>query len=162
MNNSIEDIKKHLSYDPETGVFRWKIRRKGRRFDAPVGHLNAGGYLVARISGIDYYLHRIAMAFSYGEWPPSHTDHVNGDKSDNRLVNLRAVTPSVNGQNRRGAKKNNKHGLIGVSYFKQTGRYSAQIHINRKKIHLGYYATAELANSAYKKAKTKIHAGIPV
>jgi HNH endonuclease len=95
-----DQLKQRLRYDPDTGVFTWL---NGWRKGKPAGCKDAWGYLQIRISvkGIkkDYKAHRLVWLYLSGEWPPEEIDHINGDRSDNRLCNLRAATSSQNGMN---------------------------------------------------------------
>jgi hypothetical protein len=76
------------------------------------------------------------------------TDHINGDKLDNRKVNLRPCTTAQNVQNRSN-QSNNSSGFKGVSWSKKNNKWSAMININKKRTHLGYFKTAEEAAKVY-------------
>jgi hypothetical protein len=158
---SIDELRAALDYDPSTGRFTWKI--------SPTSFIKAGtpadcvcnprkpyiriAYKQARILA-----HRIAWAFVHGRWPEGQIDHINGNHSDNRIENLREVTQSVNCQNQRRAKRQNRTGLLGVSPSKW-GAYIAQINIRGERTYLGTFKTAEEAHQAYVKAKRAHHEG---
>lgn len=146
-----------LSYDRETGVFTWLVRR-GRTANAgsPAGHLN-GGRISIRVLGRLYFASRLAWLYETGEWPAQHIDHINGNPSDNSFKNLRDVPRTINMQNLRAAKRNSRLGLLGISM--KGSRYQAQICISGKAFHLGYFDTAEEASSAYITAKRDFHPG---
>lgn len=141
-----------LDYNSETGVLQWKNGREA-------GTLLSNGYRQVGVRGKCYKSHRVAWLLSTGEWPAEDIDHINGNRADNRIVNLRSVSRAINLQNRRKARKGSRSGLIGVSYHKQTGRYNAQIWAGGRNRSLGLFDTAEEAHVAYIDAKRQLHAG---
>jgi hypothetical protein len=136
----------YVSYDKETGRFSWLKSRKGVR--ASVGNINSNGYLSVCIKGKRYLGHRLAWYLSYGEWPPDTVDHIDGDRSNNRLVNLRLATRSQNQSNRR-AK--------GYSYHKRSRLYQARICVGGKETYLGWFKTPQEARKAYEDALPVYH-----
>ena len=149
---SVERLRQVLSYDPETGVVSWK--KNGR----PAGGRKTGpnGYLRVRVDGVLIRQHRAAWMIQTGEVPIGDIDHINGDGSDNRWSNLRLCSRSENKQNQ-GVSKRSTSGVTGVSYYSRHGRWQAQIQINYRQKHLGYFATKEEASEAYRKAKAALH-----
>lgn len=145
-------------YDAIDGVL---IRRvsvgNGGRFQEGeiVGSKNKQGYLVVSAHGVRLLAHRVAFAISYGEWPIGLIDHIDGNRLNNRLLNLRDVTPSENNQNQRRAHGNSASGLLGVS--PQRGRWKAEIKVDGKKVWLGAFGTAEEAHQSYMNAKRRLH-----
>lgn len=99
--------------------------------------------------------HQLAWLLSHDEWPPRNIDHIDMDRANNRLSNLRLATPSQNGANR-GRQKNNSSGLKGVAWNKGAKRWRAQIKANGKRRHLGYFDTAEEAHAAYQEAAASL------
>lgn len=86
-----------LAYDPATGVFTWRIRPSGRaRAGAPAGGLTSEGYLIIGYRGAHVLAHRLAWAFHTGRMPVGVMDHINGIRTDNRISNLREVSPAEN------------------------------------------------------------------
>src|SRR5262245_17454388 len=80
---SHEALVQALDYDFETGKFRWKIRRAGRRFDLDVGIAHNKGYIVIKLNSNRYLAHRLAWFYMYAQWPMDQIDHINSDKADN-------------------------------------------------------------------------------
>lgn len=111
-----ERLRKLLHYDPETGEFT-RLHDRGKRFKAGSvsGCLDhSTGYWRVRIDDCLYHGHRLAFLYMTGEWPKHEVDHMNGRRSDNRWSNLRDVASSVNQQNQRRARADNKCGDLGV------------------------------------------------
>ncbi|KPF66083.1 hypothetical protein IP84_16840 [beta proteobacterium AAP99] len=156
---TLDRLKQAVSYNPETGAFvRLLTRGCSKRGDV-LGWANRDGYLLAKVDGQEYMLHRLAWFYMYGAWPKHEIDHINGVRHDNRIVNLRDVTKSVNQQNRKGPQQGASSAYLGVSYFKETGRWRAQIKINGKKKSIGYFSTEEEAYTAYLEVKRQLHEG---
>ena len=97
------------------------------------------------------YMHREIMNTPYD----MDTDHINYNGLDNRKKNLRNATRSENNQNRRYAHKDNKLGIKGVRWHTQRKKFTAQIQVKKKKIHLGCFNVLGDADSAYRKAEEK-------
>ena len=95
--DSLRDV---LSYDPETGVFTWIANYHKSRIGKPAGSIAPHGYITIRALGTVYYAHRLAWFFVHGE-QPHIIDHINHDRSDNRIANLRNVDYVLNGLNQR-------------------------------------------------------------
>lgn len=117
------------------------------------------GYVSVSINGTKYLYHRLVYLLKTGSLPPKNydIDHINGDRSDNRFENLRAVTRSENNFNQRLASKNNKSGYLGVSLHRSSGLFRATIFVEYKQKCIGYFKTAEEAYTAYLKCKREIH-----
>lgn len=154
---SFEELNELLSYNPETGDFFWKRDvgkniKKGDRCGKPIPcHYSQIG-----IKGKVYYSHRLAWVLTYKEQPPQYIDHINGDKNDNRIANLRKATNSQNMTNR-GKNKTTESGLKGAYYHKKTGKYFSSICKDYKTIYLGIFDTKEEAHAAYCEAAKKLH-----
>lgn len=145
-----ERLRELVHYDPETGLMRWKVSR-GNRVPAGsiVGHKNVHGYWATRIGGKDYRVHRLVWFYVTGAFPKHLIDHIDGDRGNNRFENLRDVTHSANGQNKK-RSRNNTTGFLGVIFEPSTGTFRARISI-------GAFATAEEAHKAYLAAKRILH-----
>jgi|TARA_R110000803_G_scaffold17700_3_gene47644 hypothetical protein len=148
------DIKKYLRYDAETGKIFWKLN-KGSNGKAgnEAGGQNCG-YLRIKLNRKYYKTHRIAWLLTYGSWPKDQIDHINGNGLDNRLENLRAVSPNENSRNQK-LHKNNTSGTVGVYFNKIAQNYQASIKINGKKKHLGCFKNKEEAVAARAVANIK-------
>lgn len=145
-----EYLKSKFFYDASTGKFK-KIGS-----DAKVGFID-DGYTRIEIDRKTYYAHRLAWLYVYGKFPELHLDHINCDKSDNRIENLREVTRFQNLMNV-GRNKNNTSGLKNVYYHKPTGKWQVRVTIsgNRSK-YFGLFEDIELADLVAKEARSKYH-----
>lgn len=154
-----EQLKADWHYDPETGVFT-RVRSVGRHGCHKAGTVakarNSHGYSVIRIAGVLHGAHRLAWLYHFGEWPKV-IDHINGDKSDNRIANLRNVTQTENMQNLRSAPATSKSGLLGAHRFGRSKKWTARIRINGIGTRIGSFDTAEEAHAAYMAAKAIHH-----
>ena len=113
-----ETLKKYLTYDPETGVFKRKTNSGNAKIGDVAGGINGRGYIYIRINSVKYRAHRLAWLYIYGQFPENQIDHINRIQTDNRIANLRDVTQSVNGRNRN-LPSNNTSGHIGVRWNKK-------------------------------------------
>lgn len=154
-----QQLKDCLSYDPEAGLFRWVVKRKGTLRSKFAGSKMANGYIAICIDGRDYTAHRLAWIYVHGVEPSGCIDHINGDKSDNRIANLRDVSQVINMQNVYAAKSNSKTGLRGVSWHAQRKKYTARIKSGARYLSLGLHDTPEAAHAAYMEAKRRLHEG---
>lgn len=155
-------VRSILDYDPETGIFRWRVRS-----DVPdswntkyagkiVSCTSSCGYLRVGINYRRYALHRLAWLCFYGEWPAEQIDHINCIKTDNKIVNLRQATPAENRRNVP-ARRNNVAGFKGVHWHKPRSKWLAQIRFDRKNTYLGLFDTPEEAHAAYCEAAKRCH-----
>ena len=150
-----QDCLKKLSYDHETGVFRWLANgTRGVKAGDIAGTKNSYGYIVLSVGGKKILAHRVAWLFVYKDFPYGHIDHINRNKSDNRIANLRNANAEQNAQNRQKNCKNTS-GYKGVTWHKRDKKWQASITIKGHKKHLGYYKNAKDAYSAYVKASKK-------
>lgn len=154
-------LREILDYDSSTGVFRWKAPRRRVAVGSVAGARDDRGYIRITIDRRGFRAHRLAWLYVYGSWPDEDIDHINGQRSDNRIANLRACSNAENGQNR-GLSTNNRSGFTGVSYHQLTRKWQAHIHGEGKRHRLGEYDTAEQAAQAYAEAKARFHTFNPI
>jgi hypothetical protein len=156
-----EELKQKIHYDPETGVFRWRFApRPGTKPWEKAGSPNGGGYMQIKIQGKTYQAHRLAWLYIHGVFPDKGLDHIDRNPLNNSIGNLRKANQAENGQNRN-KQKNNTSGFVGVSYYKQSQKWRAQIAVKGKDTRLGLFDTPEEAHAAYVAAKAKYHSFQP-
>ncbi|WP_305986446.1 HNH endonuclease signature motif containing protein [Roseibium sp. MMSF_3544] len=139
-----------LDYDKETGNLLSRVSRGGRRAGEVCG-TDCHGYVQVAIDCKLYRAHRIIFKMVYGREPVGFIDHIDGDKSNNRLDNLREVLPWQNALNRIAPPTSNT-GHLGVSWDKTRQKYVASIGVSGKVIKLGYYPNLCCAIAARKHA----------
>jgi len=146
-------LKRLVTYDPLTGEF---TRLLGKRAGHPVGSKIRAGYTHIFLTGQTYKAHRLAWLYVYGMWPNGQIDHINHNRSDNRIANLRDVTCSVNHQNRNRHTKS-KSGVLGVTWHARDRRWQAHIEVNGKAKHLGSHVCLGVAIKARLAAEAVHH-----
>jgi hypothetical protein len=147
-----ESVLARMNYDPATGHFNC-IKAAGRRSAGQrMGYTKGDGYRLIAIAGKYHYAHRLAWLVTHGEWPPHEIDHINGDRDDNRIENLRAATRTQNMMNSATGKGWHKHG----------NRWQALIRANGKRLFLGCFDTEAQAREAYEKAAREHHGAFSV
>jgi len=143
----------NFKYDSTTGHIT-RIKSAGNvKAGSLCNTLSSKGYVRIFFNGSRYLAHRLAWLFTYGYWPENQVDHINGNKTDNRISNLRCVNTSTNCTNQRAARINNKLGIQGVHLIKSSGRFRAICSVNKRTHHLGVFDTAEEASIAYETFK---------
>ena len=169
-----EMVRQLLDYNPDTGIFIWRKRPismfsdgkqtaehncaiwNGKWSGNKAGVLMESGYIKIVINRKPYRAHRLAWVYIYGVWP-KEIDHINGDRADNRIENLRVVTKSQNQMNRKALSRPTASGVKGVTFHSKTGKWRTRIMVGKKMISLGLYATVEEAASVRRKAAEKYH-----
>ena len=154
-----DELKQHLNYNPETGVFVWRYnpnRNAQWNFMWPgkvAGSVTEKGYCRIRLLNKGIRAHRLAFLYVYG-YMPKEVDHIDGDKLNNKIDNLRDVTHS---ENMRNAKKypTNTTGVTGVTYRKSADKWLAYITVHQKRIHGGIFNTKEEAVAARQRLEKK-------
>lgn len=133
-----ERIKEILHYDPNTGIFVWKVSRGSMKAGSIAGSLDSHGYIQIKVDKILHLSHRLAILYMEGAFPVNHIDHINHIRNDNRYRNIRSCTRKENNKNRT-INKNNKSGAIGVCWHKAAKKWVAAISIDKKVTHLGTF-----------------------
>ena len=159
---TVDRLKELLFYDPATGKFEWRMVRGSGYPGREPGTVAKNGYRRIGIDGTAYAAHRLAWFYVHNEWPGDMLDHINGNRLDNRIANLRVVTNKVNQQNQRSARADNRIGLLGVNWEKWSRKYKAQIRAHGKKILIGRFDCPQAAHRAYLEAKRSLHEGCTI
>jgi len=150
---TLERIRELLDYDPKTGNLIWRINRGNVKAGGIAGSTNPKGYLMVGIDGTQYRCHRIVWALhNDGELPKRQIDHIDRNKTNNRIENLRDV-PCVANINNRGTTS--KTGFRGV--YPRGDRYCATINVRGRRHFIGLYDDAEEAFDAFKAAHIEHH-----
>lgn len=159
--------------DPDAGLLFWLERpasmfkssekRTAEHCAAAWNSKNAGkealsapteGYKHGTIFGVKYRAHHVIWAMVHGAWPKDDIDHINGDRSDNRIENLRDVCRQENSRNA-SRSRNNKSGVTGVFWYKNYGMWKVEIGINYKNKCVGYFRSFDEAVAARRNAEMK-------
>ena len=139
-----------FDYDPLTGFLR--SRNDHRWVSVP----QTNGYLCISHKGKRFRCHRIVWLLHKGEWPKHQIDHINRNKLDNRIENLRDVPRRINCAN-----KSNNARMVGTTWHPDKRKWKAKIQVNNKSIHLGYFNTQEEAAQRYQQEVQLICATLP-
>lgn len=149
-------LKELVNYNPDTGAFKWMQAAMliSGRSKGP-GRIDTHGYLQISVNGKRHLAHRLAWLYVYGEWP-NQIDHINGDRLDNRIPNLRDVNSLENAKNQK-KYKNNKSGVIGVGWNKRACKWRARITVDGYTKELGSFSKKEDAKKARSKAEKELN-----
>lgn len=121
---------KLLTYDKESGLLAWRFARGNRAAGKEAGHIARDGYRRVRVDGGIFLSHRVVWEMNFGKIPPGmEVDHINHDKTDNRLQNLRMVSHQVNMENKP-KYRSNSSGLTGVSFHKRHNVWQSRINVD--------------------------------
>jgi hypothetical protein len=167
MSEEIDLLFSLLKYDKINNTFYWVKRPKelftgqcrcnswNTKYAGKIisGKKKISGYPCVRVLGKTYMLHRLVFLFEHQRWPSTHIDHINGDREDYRVENLREATPEINSLNR-GINKNNSSGVSGVYWDSGESKWRVQININKKLTPLGRFSNLEEAIKIRKDAET--------
>lgn len=146
------DLRRLLRFDAETGTLYWLERPREycptdaehKRWNTAFAGKQAlnhrsGDYRRGAILGQNYMAHRVIWALAYGEWPREDIDHIDGNPSNNRLDNLRAVTTTENQRNK-SIPVTNTSGCLGVRWVEEKQKYRVEVGEDGKRKHIGFYA----------------------
>lgn len=157
---SIDELRDTMRYDTETGKLFWthsphRNEAWNKRFPGREAftYTHKDGYKVGIFSNAHLKAHRVIWAIVYGEWP-LQVDHINGDRADNRIQNLRSVTAQENARNR-GLRSDNKAGVTGVCWDRKEGKWIAQLTVDGRNRRLGAFNSKDDAAAAWRDAFEK-------
>lgn len=154
---TVDQLKIKLSYDPFTGIFTRLASRQKTRVGKIAGCIvGTSGYVVIYVNGKQYYAHRLAWLYVHGAWPTEYIDHIDCDKANNRITNLRECSHQENRRNNK-LQPNNNSGYKGVSWNKRKRKWVSVINHLYKQTHIGYYACPHQAAEAYNKKAIELH-----
>lgn len=153
-----ERLKELLYYSPETGVFIWRSHEEPTNVKI-AGCVKRDGYWDIKIAKKAYKAHRLVWLWVYGCWPDGSLDHINGNKTDNRISNLRCVTSRQNMQNLF-SHRNGK--LVGCRFHKRAQKWEGRIKIAGKHLYLGLFPTELEANEAYCAKHLELFGTLPI
>lgn len=154
---TLQELKSILNYDPETGIFTWLVNKSSNaKVNTIAGSLSIQGYIRISLNDKRYYAHRLAWFYVYGTWPKEQVDHINSNRTDNRICNLREATKSQNMINTK-LRKNNKSGIKGISWRKDLKKWHARLTIDKKIICIGNFFNLNDAKLAIENARIKYH-----
>ena len=146
----------HELFDYKDGNLIWKVA-KARiiKVGDIAGSINEYGYIIIGIDGNVYRAHRLIYLYHNG-YLPSFIDHIDGNKTNNRIENLRSATTSQNAMNQKISTRNTS-GTKGVTWHKRDKKWSVQLRINKICHSFGYYDDKELAELVAMEATNKFH-----
>ncbi len=152
---NIAALKEYIAYDPHTGQMHWKkrpaVHTPVRVGDPAFSANHSKGYKRGNFLGRLLFAHRVVWAMHHGDWP-EQIDHINGDRADNRIENLRRADPVTNGRNKR-LLDSNTSGAVGVNWSGVCQKWAASICVNKRQVHLGTFENKDDAIAARKAAE---------
>ena len=146
-----KELRKLFDYNEQSGVFTYAKKVNRCNIGDVVGYKRPDGYLNVMIRRKNYPVHRLAWIYTYGE-EPNKIDHINHIRDDNRIENLRSVTTQENKKNS-SLYSTNTSGVCGVSWCKQTSRWTSTIYVDDKSVRLGRFTEFSEAVNARKNAE---------
>lgn len=157
-----EQVRRLLDLNTETGELRWTAAAsQGRLTQRIAGGAHAKGYRQIKIGKAGYLAHRLIWLIVHGEWPKGQIDHIDGNRSNNALTNLREVTAAQNKQNIAVTGRKSASGLVGAVYVpggtRRRDAWESRIKVNGINRNLGRFPTPEQAHAAYLSAKAQVH-----
>jgi hypothetical protein len=148
-------LKEVLKYYPGSGIFRWRTR-EGWKKNIIAGCKHHDGYIIIKIDGKIHLAHRLAFLHEHGYLPEHGIDHIDRNRSNNKIKNLREVSKQCNMRNT-GNRIDNTSGVKGICWYKRDNKRRVQIVVNGKIKHLGYYKNFDNAVMARYHAEKKLN-----
>ena len=145
-----------VTYDSDTGIFYFNSTRGGNHKGDVAGSLHSLGYIFLMLDRVTYTAHRLAWFYCFEEWPEKFIDHIDRNKSNNKLDNLREASREENGLNT-SIRKDNKTGYKGVSFNKSRNTYIARMTVKGIKMYLGAFKTAKEAAEVIENKSRELH-----
>jgi hypothetical protein len=139
-----EYLKSILDYNLDTGVFTWKVNKAKRIKIGDIAGWLSDGYKKIEINDKQYTAHRLAWLYVNGEMPKDLIDHIDNDRSNNKISNLRESTHQTNSENYK-TPKTNKSGVKNVSWYKSLNKWVVSISVRKTKKTIGYFDDLEFA-----------------
>ncbi len=152
---TIERVNELFDYDRISGLLVARVSRNRRRAGTIVGTLTSHGYLRCKFDKDWWFLHNLVWFIAYGKWPVADVDHMDGDKTNNSINNLRECTRSQNKGNSKRHSVPTKSGLKGVTWQSKIEKWQARLMVRGTHLSLGCYNTPEDAHAAYMAAAQK-------
>lgn len=153
---SQKELRDRFVYDPKTGVFRWRRSAGTARSGEEAGWVHKSGYVYVGLNGRSFKAHRLAWMYVYGKDPQGLLDHIDRNKANNRIHNLRVVSDSQSNQNKK-AYRNNTSGYKGVGWYAKNKKWRVRIQHERRIILVGFFDTVEEALAARQCAEKRYH-----
>lgn len=153
-------LRELFDYDASTGEFivlKRRARMTTQIGDRVGGSAQRNGYMRLSVDKREYMFHRLVWFWNHGRWPTEHIDHIDGDRKNNRIANLREATQSENNQNKKSASRRSKSGLLGVFWIEKQKHFIAVIRVNGKGKYLGAFQDPQIAYQRYLEAKRALH-----
>jgi len=143
-------------FEYKDGNLYWKKRLSQRaKIGDKAGYLRKDGYVNIRINNKNYKAHRLVFVFHH-DYMPEFIDHIDGNKANNKIENLRSATKAQNRMNI-SLQSNSKSGIKNVNWHKKTNKWIVQLGINGKKLHFGTYFDLEVAKFVADTMRHKYH-----
>lgn len=149
-----EYLKSILDYNLDTGIFTWKVNKSQRTKAGDVAGWSYNGYRQIEINNKPYKAHRLAWLYVNGEMPKDLIDHIDNDRSNNKISNLREATYQTNSENYK-TPKTNKSGVKNVSWYKSLNKWVVSISTKKIKKTIGYFDDLEFAELVAIEARNK-------
>ena len=148
---TVSELHELLTADFEAGRLFWRNAARstnGRGHDAgdEAGYMEPRGYFYLDTGKGRYAVHRILWAMYHGDWPTKEIDHIDRNKSNNAIANLRDVSSRENEANKE------RKGNLPLGVHRKNKRFEARLYANGSRSYLGTYGTPEEASAAYQKA----------
>ena len=147
-----KELLEYLSYDADTGILTW-IKKPSKKIvlNSRAGSQTETGYRTLYFKGKKYQEHHVIWCIVHGQFPTMQIDHIDQDRSNNAINNLREVSQSENSRNRARARRT-RLGEVGIWWCRRRRKYVAEITLNRKKV---YQKTFDDIDDAIRERKAK-------